>query len=215
MSMKTRLALAAVSAVTILASRADASDTVARFNVQGTQASTSFTSSASITCPDGSAGDVFAIGFISGSDSMLTQTGGPPFSSDGIFVEVDEYVNSCTGAFASGFGGIQGGYGAPNKALNSATLVGSTTFQDFNTGLTYPISIDLSIQASGPLTVTKAHQITRGTDPMVVSIDQGTFPSREGTVTGTITIDGVQLTSTFSTATIFGNGVSQITVTKN
>ena len=215
MSMKTRLALAAVSAVTIFASRANAGAVVASFNSQSVSASTSFSASASIKCADGSDGEVFAIGFLFGSGFMLTQSGGPSFSSDGIFVEVDEYVNSCTGAFASGFGSISGGFVKPNNGLNSATLVGTTTFQDFNTGLTYSISLNVELKGTGPINVTPAHQITRGFDPMVISIDQGKSTSREATATGTITIDGVQLSPTFSTATISGFGLSQITVTHN
>jgi hypothetical protein len=215
MHMKLSLFLATALATTTLAARANAKATVDVEKTQGSNVQTSFTGSANITCPDGTDGSVFALGFISGSESMQKTTGSPRTFTDGVFVEVDEYVNSCTGAFASGFGGIANGYVPPNKRLTSARLVGSTTFQDLNSGQTFPVKMNIMITGTGPLTATKDNTVSHGSGPITLTVSHTGSASREGIVTGTLSIDGVELDATFSTTTMFANTMTTITVEKN
>ncbi len=212
---KLTLVLATVFATSALGARAQAAATVDASKQQGSNVSTSFSSSTPITCPDGSSGEVDAFGFISGSDSLTKQTGTPRSFTDGVFIEIDEYVNSCTGAFASGTGGIPNGYIPPDKKLRAARLVGSTTFQDFNSGQTFPVAINLKVEGTGPITASKDNTVSHGSGPISVTVTHTASASRQGIVTGTITIDGVELDATFSTTTIFADTTSTITVTKN
>ena len=215
MRMKLSLFLVTALATTTLAARANAKTTVEVDKSQGSNVQTSFTASADITCPDKSAGSVFALGFISGSDSIQKTSGSPRTVSDGVFVEVDEYVNSCTGAFASGTGGIPNGYVPPNKKLMSARLVGSTTFQDFNSGQTFPISMNIMVTGSGPLTASKDNTVSHGSGSITLTVSHTASASREGIVTGTLSIDGIELDASFSTTTMFANTSTTITVEKN
>lgn len=213
---KLSLFLATALATTGFTARAHAAPaTVDVTKQQGSQAATSFSSSTPITCADGSAGEVDAFGFLSGSDSMTKQTGAGNTFNDGVLVEVDEYVNSCTGAFASGLGNIANGYVPPNKHLNVARLIGSTSFQDFNSGQTFPVSINLKIEGTGPITAGKNNTVSHGSGSMSVTITHSANASRDGIVTGTVTIDGVELDATFSQTTLSSDAKSTITVTKN
>jgi hypothetical protein len=215
--MRTKLSVFLVSALAVpmFAGRANAAATVDVEKSQGANVSTSFSSTTSITCADGSDGSVFALGFISGSESLTRETGSPRTFTDGIFIEVDEYVNSCTGAFASGFGGISNGFLPPGPRLNFSKLKGSTTFQDFNSGLTYPISIDLKVEGEGPVSVTKDHTVSHGSGSIVLTVSRSASATRAGGVTGTISIDGVELNASFSFTNLSSNTSSTITVQKN
>ncbi|MFL5307619.1 MAG: hypothetical protein ACJ8F1_20535 [Polyangia bacterium] len=214
MHMKLNLFLATALATTTLAARANAKTTVEVDRTQGSNVGTSFQGSAEIKCADNSDGSVFAFGFLSGSESITKTSGSPRTVTDGVFVEVDEYFNSCTNTFASGFGGFANGFVPPNKNLISARLVGSTSFQDFGSGETIPVSIDLKIRGTGPLTASKENTVSHGNGVMTVTVTHSASSSREGTVTGTLSIGGVELDATFSTTTLSSNGQTTITVEK-
>jgi hypothetical protein len=215
--MRTHLSvfLASTLAVPLFAARANAAVTVDVEKSQGAHVSTSFSSTTSITCADGTDGSVFAFGSIIGSESMSRETGSPRTFSDGIFIEVDEYVNTCTGAFASGTGGISNGFLPPGPRLNFAKLVGSGTFQDFSSSLSYAVSLNLTVEGEGPVTPTKATTVTHGSGPLIVTVSRSASTARSGGVTGTISIDGVELNATFSGTSMFSSSQSTITVQKN
>jgi len=215
MSTNLSVFLIAALAVPAFAGRANAAATVDVEKFRGANVSTSFQSTTPITCANGSDGSVFVLGSVSASESMSRETGSPRTFTDGIFVEVDEYVNSCTGAFAAGFGGISNGFLPPGPRLNFAKLKGSTTFQDFNTGLTYPFSIDLQVEGQGPITVVRDSTVSHGTGPISVTITRSAAATRAGGVTGTISVDGIELNATFSLTTLSSNTSSTITVQKN
>ncbi len=101
---------------------------------RGASAATSFSGSATIHCAGGGSGTVSASGFLSGSQTITKATGSPKTVNNGIFVEVDSYSNTCTGA-TLGFadGGIANGFTPPSVRLNSAQVAGTTTVQDFST----------------------------------------------------------------------------------
>jgi len=219
MQMKTALVLTATLAVTGLGFGARAA-TVDKQKFKGSQAATSFSANNALTCADGSAGSVFASGFLSGSDSISKETGTPKTVTNGIFVEVDIYSNTCTGVnFNFGDGSIANGYTAPNKKLNSAGLDGSTTVQDFDTGNTIPVVVDLVIEGTGPVTATAAHSKTKTVQgkhgPVTITITTSANSTRAGLVSGSLTIDGVELDATYSSTTLSSNGSTEITIDKN
>ncbi len=215
MQMKRSLYLATVLATTSLAARANAATTVDHEKAQGSSVQTFFSGSANIKCSDQSEGSVFALGFITGNETMQKTTGSGPVVNDGVFVEVDEYFNSCTGSFASGFGTISGGYHRPNQNLTSARLKGSTSFQDFGSGEKVPVTMNLTIRGTGPLVANKGNTVTHGNGPMTVIVSHTAASSREGSVTGTLSIGGVELDATFDPASMFTQTATTITVEKN
>jgi hypothetical protein len=217
MRSRTAVVLASALAVTSVAGAARAA-TVEKQKMTGSHAATSFSSEASIKCGDGSDGSIFASGFLMASETVTKETGTPTVVSNGIFVEVDSYSNSCTNVFTSGTGGIANGFTPPNKGLNSAGLEGSTSFQDLNTGALIPISIDVVIVGTGPISASKSSTKTKTImgkcGPVTITITRQAEANRSGIASGTITIDGVALDSTFSVTTLEASSNVDITITK-
>jgi hypothetical protein len=193
----------AVLAALVLAGwvgRAQATTEVQRVTFVGSQASFEFSASTSITCADGSGGVANALVFASGADSINNSTGSPQSLSNGTFVEIDFYYNSCTGAFLSfGDGGIANSYTPPDKKLSSAAIAGSGTVQDFNTGNTFPVSLNVSFAGSGSTFQQKSSSHTKVTGTkhgnLSISHNQSANSSRAATVTGSFSIDNVSFGS--------------------
>ena len=180
----------------------------------GKQAATSFSGTATITCPDGSTGSVSAFGFLSGSEQINKQTGTPKTETNGVFVEVDFYSNDCTNTFLSGFGGITDGFTPPNKRLNSAGLEGTAFVQDFGSGVQIAVAIDVVIEGTGPLTASKSTTKTKTLHPVTITINKSANANRAGVASGTIAIDGVALDTTYSNTTLSDNATLDITIEK-
>ena len=81
MHMKLSLFLATALATTTLAARANAATTVDVEKGQGSNVSTQFSGSADYKCPDGSDGNMFAVGFLTGIDTVQKAKGGAPRTS--------------------------------------------------------------------------------------------------------------------------------------
>jgi hypothetical protein len=219
--MQTKIALAFVTALTSVSLGSIAhAKTVDKQKFQGSQTATSFTVNETLTCADGTSGSVFASGFLSGSDSISKETGTPKTLSNAVFVELDIYSNTCTGVnFGFGDGSIVDGYTPPNKRLNSAGLMGTATIQDFDTGHTISIAIDLVVEGTGPITASKSHSRTRTVQtpggPITVNIDTAANSNRSGDVSGTLSIGGTELEATYSSTTLSTNASTEITISKN
>jgi len=219
MNTKTALALVTAFATTALGFSASAK-TVDKQKFKGTQAATSFTVNEALTRADGSSGSVFASGSLLGSDSISKETGTSKTTANGVFVELDIYSNTCTGVnFGFGDGNIFDGYTPPNKKLNSAGLMGTASVQDFGTGNTIAVTIDLVIEGTGPLTASTSHSRTRTVQtpggPITITIDNSANSNRAGDVSGTLSIGGTEFDATFSSATLSTNANMEITVNKN
>ena len=132
-----------------LAARANAATTVDVEKGQGSNVSTQFSGSADYKCPDGSDGNIFAVGFLTGIDTVQKAKGGGPVVNDAVLVDVFEYFDSCSGIFTSGSGQVVNGFHRPNKNLTSARFSGTGAFQSFDIPNTIPISIDLTIRGTG------------------------------------------------------------------
>jgi hypothetical protein len=219
--MQTKIALAFVTALTSVSLGSIAhAKTVDKQKFKGSQTATSFTVDEALTCADGTSGSVFASGFLSGSDSISKETGTPKTTSNGVFVELDIYSNTCTGVnFNFGDGGIPNGYTPPNKNLNSAGLMGTASVQDFDTSKTIAIVIDLVVEGTGPITASKSHSHTRTVQtpggPITINIDSSANSNRSGDVSGTLSIDGTEFDATYSSTTLSTNATMEITISKN
>ncbi|HEY4012980.1 MAG TPA: hypothetical protein VGM06_06565 [Polyangiaceae bacterium] len=219
MFFRSAVVLSCAFAATSLVAQDAHAATIDKESFKGSQISTTFASTTAITCADGSAGSVSASGFLSGSDSVTKETGTPKTTSNGIFVEIDTYSNSCTGASLSfGDGGIADGYAPPNKKLASGGLEGVASVQDFSTGLSISVDVALVIEGTGPITSEKSHSRTKTVQspggPVTITITRSASSSRDGVVSGTITVDGVALDAQFSSTTLSSNASTEITITK-
>jgi hypothetical protein len=183
---------------------------------KGSAGATTFSGSATIACAGGGSGTVTASGFLSGSQSITKSTGSPKTVNNGIFVEVDSYSNSCTGAML-GFadGGIANGFTPPNAHLNSAELAGTTTVQDFDTGLSISVAIDVVLEGTGPISAEKSTTKTKTKGPVTITITRSASASRAADASGTISVGGVAIDATFSSTTLSSNANATITITKS
>ena len=215
--MRTRsalfLALALASPGLALPAHATGAAQVSQF--KGTQAATFVVFGPNAVCADGTIGTANGFGFISGSDSISHQPGTPKSISNGGFVEIFGFSTSCNSDFI-GFGivGVSGGYQAPNPQLKSAALTATTTVQDLDTGASFPLSLNLAFTGDGPISSSKGTTVVHDEGGYTVTVTRGAFSSRAAGVTGTISIDGVEVDASFSSTDLFSNSSAQVTVQK-
>jgi hypothetical protein len=205
--------LAAAIASMGLASNARAQGAAQVNSFKGTNVGTFVTFGPTAICADGSVGSVNGFGFIMASDSVSHQPGGPPSSSSGVSIDIFDYFNSCTGDFIGfGIAGFAGGYRAPNPALISAGISGSTFVQDLDTGLSFPMSLNLVFSGEGSISSSKGTTVNHDVPGFSVIVQRGAFSSRSAGVTGTITIDGLEPDASFSSSTLASNSSATVTV---
>jgi hypothetical protein len=79
--------------------------------------------------------------------------------------------------------------------------------------------VDLVIEGTGPVTATAAHSKTKTVQgkhgPVTITITTSANSTRAGLVSGSLTIDGVELDATYSSTTLSSNGSTEITIDKN
>jgi hypothetical protein len=204
-------------ALTSTVADAQASTTIEKQKFSGSQATAGFVVGQSITCADGTSGTVSAFAFVSGADQITTVTGQPKTSSNGVFVELDSYSNSCTGTnIGFGDGGISGGFTAPDQKLTSATLAGTALVQNFDNGQQIAVSLNLVLNGIGPVssghTVSTNRTGTGSTGPFSISVSHSANANRAATPTGTVTIEGFSLTPSFFSGEILTNDNASIMI---
>jgi hypothetical protein len=202
-----------------LSADARAATEVQRFTFRGSQAAVGFFGSGTTSCADGSTGIVAASGFLSGAEQITRSTGTPQTISNGVLVEVDFFVNTCTGQSLGGAeGSVLNGFTPPDKKLTSSSLIGSTSVQDFSTGATIPVSINVTVQGTGTLSQSKSnsHSRTIGSrgGPLTISVDHSANSNRSGTATGTMSLDGAAIDAQFFFAILSADDNSSMTISK-
>jgi hypothetical protein len=209
-----RTLLVATLATSALGARAYAQQGAAQVTQgKGTNVGTFINFGPTAVCADGSVGSVSGFGFVFASDSISHQPGGPPSSSSGVSIDIFGYYNSCTGdSIGFGIGGFSGGYEAPNPALKSASISGTTFIQDLDTGASFPMSLDLVLTGEGPVTTDKGTTVLHDVGVFKVIVEHGASKSRQGGVTGTITINGLEPDASFSSTTLSSNSSTTVLV---
>ena len=187
---------------------------VDRESTVGKQVPIFFSVSKTVLCSGGGSGTASANGFISGAESISRSTGVPVTRSNGIFLDIS-YSNSCTNAFISATGGLADAMTGPGPLLGLAILNGSTTIQDFDSPPhSAPVSLNLAVVGSGPLTTSGSTTETHTTGPLTITITRTAFSSRDATVSGTLTVSGVAFNLAGTTAQMIANSNATITISK-
>jgi len=198
--------------------RAFAATEVQRTTFSGSQAQVGFFGSGQLTCADGSMGFVSVTGFLNGAQQIFSTTGTPQTIGNGVYVEIDSFFNTCTGLALSGAGQIVNGFTPPDKKLTSARLAGTAQVQDFGTGATVPITLDVAISGDGTLTSSKANSHTKTVGdkggPLSITTSHGASSNRSGTASGTMSIDGVAIDPQFFFAVLVANDNTTTTISK-
>jgi hypothetical protein len=200
---------------TALAANAHAQQGAAQvFHSKGTNVGTFVNFGPGVVCPDGSEGFATGFGFVFASDSISHQPGGPPTSGSGVSVDIFGYFDTCGTSIGFGIGGLSGGYNAPNPALTSAEISGNLLVQDLDTGASFPMGLDLVLTGEGAASTNKGTTVIHDAGPYKVIVEQGASKSRQGGVTGTITLNGAQPDASFSSTTLNSNSSATVTVQK-
>ena len=215
--MRTRMGLMMVSALVISSAGGHAFGAVVdKESFKGSRADTFFSGSATIACAGGGSGTLSMSGMLSGAQSITKATGSPKTVSNGASIEIDNYSNTCTGlTFGFAFGGFASGFTPPNAHLNSAQVAGTGSVQDFDSGATVQVAVDVVWEGTGPLSAEKSHTITKTKGPFTITIMRQANANRTADASGTIKADGVDINATFTMSTLSSNANGTLTVTKN
>jgi len=136
---------------------ARAATVVQQVTFTGSQVPVGFFGSGEVTCADGTQGFVSAFGSLSGAQTVSRSTGTPQSFSNGVFVEIDSFFNTCTNQALSGTGGVANAFTPPDKQLTSAALVGTASVQDFSSGATIPVTFNVTVQGVGNTSQSKSN----------------------------------------------------------
>jgi len=209
--------MVAVFVVGLSAPPARAATEIQRVTFKGIQVTASFATFTNITCADNSDGFIIANGFLNGAEQIFRTAGSPTFMSNGVTMDLS-YFNSCTGTSVSASGGFPNALTPANKKLDSASMVGSGTVQDFSTGQTVPVSFNVSFVGEGQTFQSKGTSkstivgSTGGPISVFTSRSAGAF--RFATATGTMSIEGFAVNVDFTSAAFNQNDNSSKTFTK-
>jgi hypothetical protein len=216
--MRTKLSLLLVSALLVgsAGGRAYGAVVVEKQSFKGSRADTFFSGSATIACAGGGFGTLSMFGMLTGAQTITKTTGSPKTVTNGASIEIDNYSNTCTGVtFGFVFGGFANGFTPPNAHLNSAQLLGTGSVQDFDSGATIQVAVDVVWEGTGPISAEKSHTVTKTKGPFTITIARQANANRAADASGTIQVDGVDINATFNTSTLSNNANGTLTVTKN
>ena len=214
MLKKPTLILATTLATSLVAADVSAQSPVQVSIGRGTNVGSFVTFGPTVTCPDGTEGTAFGQGFVFASDSLTVNTGSRPTRTNGVSIEIFGYSDSCGTNIGFGSGGFANGYTPPRLNLKSAAIAGTTTVQDFDSGAVYPVSVNLVFTGDGPLSITKAGDVTHDAGTCTVTIQRDASTSRDATVMGTLTINGAEPDAVYSSTTLNGNSDTTIQIQK-
>src|SRR5262249_34677302 len=137
---------------------------------------------------------------------------------NGVFLELDGFFNTCTGLAISGFGSIVNGFTPPDRRLTSAALVGTGSVQDFGSGATVSMTINVTVQGTGNTSQSKSNgqskTIGSRGGPLEIDVSHFANTNRSGIATGTISVDGVAIDPQFFFAILIANDNSSTTISK-
>ena len=194
--MLTRLVL--ITAAVMATSSAAHAGVVQKVKFKGTQTASFFDGSATIDCGGEVQGEFIVNGFISASDSVTKTKGTGKSVVNGVFFS-GSFFNTCTGEFRFLDGGASNIVDPPKRNLKSASIDGSFLAQDFNDGAVFPVDLDLEFEGVGEISRFKdvSHTKTQDTPdgPVTITHNVSGNANRSATMTGTITINGIALTT--------------------
>lgn len=169
---------------------------------KGTFAFANFSIDTAETCADGSAGDVNTFVNVSGADSRTSSRVFPNESLDSVSVSITT-TDTCTGLSTLTFGQVSGGF-APSTT-RTATLNATVPLIDDLGNAAGSATVALSLKRTIVTSVfndhTKEIELDTGTGTLIVQ-EHDSGKSAEATATGSLLVNGVQLSGGFTSAGI-------------
>jgi hypothetical protein len=170
--------------------------------LKGKAASVEFLKSTPETCADGSDGSADLFVALNGEESFLTSraAGKTLINALSVIVVVSD---SCAGTASLATGQVEGGFDA--KTARRATLIATVPLTDVSTGAPAgTLSAALTLQGGSIVSFTNEHDKQVFPDNSFRT-DQIKATTRPATVTGSLTVNGVQLIGNLSQALLFDN----------
>jgi hypothetical protein len=170
--------------------------------LKGKATSAEFLISTPETCADGSAGSADQFVAVNGEESFLTSrvSGKTLINAVSVIVVVSD---SCTGAATISTGQVSGGFTAVNA--RRATINATIPLTDIDTGAPAGTLVAMLTLQGGSITgFTNEHDKTVFPDGSFRT-DQVKATTRPATVTGSLTVNGVQFVGHVSQALLFDN----------
>lgn len=185
--MKTATAIATALTLLSLSTVPTLAATATKYQFKGNNASASFYQS-----DDCSYTSVYVYGF----DNATKSGPGAPVSQTAAYLDYSSY-NYCTGASLYGYGYGENVSFTSNK-LNSASLNGTFTIYDYNSGGTKTATVNLTWTGTGDTYRGKYNSSYQG--PGYLSKYRSTGSSRDAQVSGNITVDGTDIIANLTTS---------------
>ena len=215
MRVKAFLFVVSIIGTSAIVMPARAQTTVQSDMFMGTNLDNFVTLGPNVICPDGSQGSACGFGFIFAADSITHTPGTPPTNTNGAFIEIDGYSDSCGTSLGFALGGLSGGYTGPNSSLQAASVSGTTTVQDLDFGTLATVVLNLAYTGQGRLFVNSGASVSHDYGGYVVTVNHDVFKSRDATVSGTFTINGAQPDLSFFTTNLVDSSSGSVIVQKN
>lgn len=188
------LAAAALATTAATANEAQAAEVLEKTSFKGKNAFTAFTGSAPITCPDGGAGTLDSLVFLSGFQFVSKSRLLPDEDTNVVFAQLIQF-DSCTGEFLNTSGLVADAFQA--RGLNAASMEAAIPLS------TGTLVVDVELRAVGPLIKTRSKSRTEFETPegdVIVTFSRSAGKTRFADATGTLVLNGSPLVGTFSDA---------------
>jgi hypothetical protein len=202
----TALAFASVAS---LAASSDAAD-VTRTRFKDESASVSFFATEEITCEDGTTGFIDTSITINAFEQVVSSTFGNSEGSS-VFASFFEF-DSCTSEFVSAFAFDDSAEYDQSRVESASITATFDLVDDFTLEPIGTLSADIDLTGTGDTTRTNSRSTTQSGDFTFKFRSQGTF--REATISGTISLDGEDLTGLSQSAQLSNTRSGDMTVSR-
>jgi hypothetical protein len=185
----------------VVGAAAIAARVIEKSNFKGKFAFTVCSDSETITCEDGTSGSLSTDVFLDGTEFSSKSQQFPDLAQNTVTVTLQQF-NSCTGQFSGGFGTVEDAFSA--QGLESADLEGSVPLTAFEGGSFGTLDVDVTLEGFGNIRNDRSKfrfEFEGDEGPVVVS---GRFngKSRSATSSGTLTLDGSEVSCVFQDGTL-------------
>jgi hypothetical protein len=148
-----------------------------------------------------------------GFDNVTKDAPGAPTSQKGAYLYYSSY-NYCTGVGSYGSGSSQDATFTIGNSLQSASLSGTFTLDDYSSAVNKTAAVDLTWTGTGDIFRGNNHGTYQG--PGYRSNYRSVGSNRDASVTGTVTVDGTNLIANLpSFGSLSSSNSGSLFITKN
>ncbi len=152
--------------------------------------------------------------YVSAYTNITKDGPGAPAEQTGAYLYYSNY-NYCTGTGSYGYGSSPNATFTIKNSLDSATLNGTFTVNDYSSGSQTTKTVDVALTWTGTGDTSRGNYRSHVQGPGYTSIYRSVGASRDAQASGSVTLDGTNLIAnlpnTYTTLSSSNNGYVQIT----